>query len=522
MAQPSATGDLSVAPRILPFEGGQIQLEWHSTPAGAYVRDSRGTYSSSGPVITIDPHHQGGLETFELLHPLERWPLHSASVTIRPQWHPPAAVPMAESSRVLAAQVTPSGQLVVVGETEAAQAGAALGGHDLFVYRYSDNGQLLDQQQLGGPHDDRLIGLRASPTGVHLITRSTPASAYTKESPTFQHIRIDAQGQLNARPIDCLSRLNQLLDWQPLDDGTLLMMATDLDSPVRLHALHCGFESDNFQRNASTSTPLEGATVSALLLQGSTPEAAHLAITTNADLGAGSSPHPQPQLVRIDIPRQRWHARRLASTEHRRWLAGMVTADTLELVGTTLGSGPQATFSSTGISGQVWLMQAAPEGSFGLPTPLFEGMYKTPCCNAYQASRGPKPAAWMVGTVGTTDTPAGQLSLHAPELTAMSLPDHEPMGSIELLDPDYTHQLLGAIATDPSGDFYTISTGYKSDNSRWLRIEQFNEYGESRAKPLRDLPVDTFRPAEQGPESTAESHTTDSQPAPANPTDRAQ
>lgn len=165
-------------------------------------------------------------------------------------------------------------------------------------------------------------------------------------------------------------------------------------------------------------------------------------------------------------------------------------------------------------------MQAAPEGTFGLPNPLFEGGDKTPCCTAYQASRGPKPAAWMVGTVSTTDTPPGQPTVHSPELTAVSLPDHEPMGSIELLDPDHTHHLLDAIAIDASGDFYTISTAHKPDNSRWLRIEQFNEYGESRAKPLRDLPVDTSGPAEQGPESTAESQTTVSQPAPANPTDR--
>jgi hypothetical protein len=127
-------------------------------------------------------------------------------------------------------------------------------------------------------------------------------------------------------------------------------------------------------------------------------------------------------------------------------------------------------------------MQASMEGGFSGKTPLFEGQVKTVCCTSYKSARGPRPSAWVVGAAGALGAAA--------ELTAMQVPDLEPIGTIAVQDQRYAQLALSAIALDASGDFYVIGTALKLDQTRWLRIEQFSEMGQSRLPVLVTQPLE--------------------------------
>lgn len=472
---PKVLGSLTVTPSVLPFEGGTVQLDWQSNPAGAFVRE----HTTSGAEVAIEGSPSGTSESFDLQHALQKFPLHSASVIVRPQWLMPPALALARTSTVLAARSMRSGTLIVAGETEEAQAGNALGGRDVFVYRFAAKGALQSSHQIGGAGNDRLLGLRESSLGTHLLLQT--AGAGNSDESNFAHVLIDETGLQAPKLAPCLKDMTSVLDWHILPDQTLLALATTQSnaSTALLHIVHCNsqFKLLSFSHKTIEIAGGSGSDsdkVNALLVQGSTPAQALVAITTGSDLGAGSNPYPQPQLVHIDVAAGQWQAKRLASPAGHQWLAGVLqtsketgAASAVQLVGQTRSSANLSERAS-----ELWLMQASLDGGFSGKTPLFDGQVKTPCCTAYKASRGPRPSAWVIGSVGSAST--------ATELTAMQLPDLEPIGTIAVQDQNYAQLTLSAIALDASGDFYVVGTALKSDQTRWLRIEQFSEMGQSR------------------------------------------
>lgn len=456
---PGVAGALTITPDVLPFEGGVVRLDWYSDPPGSYVRE----HATSGVDIQVVGAVTGRTEIFELMHLQQKMSVHSSGVVVRPQWRMPAPIELASTSRVQGALSSRSGILTIAGETQASQAGNALGGFDLFVYQFAATGKLQSSHQIGSNGDDRLIGLKESSLGTHVLMQTGNA---------FTHALLDETGIQASKTVTCLDGMGTVWDWLILADQTLLTLASKDD---QLHVMHCGKYDADFKRLAASSKNLEGTTVGALFMQGSQPAQALIAITTSADLGAGNAPHPQPQLLRIDMSSGQWSTKRLASTPGSQWLGAVVDstsgANLVQLLGQTRSS-----ISLSANTNELWLMQASIDGGFSGKTPLFEEQAKSVCCVAYKQARGARSAAWLVGTVSATSMPA--------LLTAMQVPDLDPLGTIEIVDTNYASLDVSAIALDASGDFYVIGTALRQDQTRWLRIEQFNEMGQSRIPAL--------------------------------------